>query len=65
MPAFMLLGTLYVGIGFYYFIETRDAGLTYLIFALLVVWATDSGAYFTGGKLVNVNYGQKSHQIKR
>ena len=49
--AFMLLGTLYVGIGFYYFIETRDAGLTYLIFALIVVWATDSGAYFTGRKV--------------
>ena len=47
----MLLGTLYVGIGFYYFIETRDAGLTYLIFALIVVWATDSGAYFTGRKV--------------
>lgn len=49
--AFMLLGTLYVGIGFHYFIETRDAGLTYLIFALIVVWATDSGAYFTGRKI--------------
>lgn len=49
--AFMLLGTLYVGIGFHYFIETRDAGLGYLIFALVVVWTTDSGAYFTGRKI--------------
>lgn len=46
--AFTLFATLYVGIGFYYFIETRSIGLTYVIFALLVVWTTDSGAYFTG-----------------
>ena len=49
--AFVLLGTLYVGIGFYYFIETRSIGLSYLIYALLIVWTTDSGAYFTGRKL--------------
>lgn len=49
--AFIILGALYVGIGFYYFIETRNAGLEYIIFALIVVWATDSGAYFTGRKL--------------
>lgn len=45
---FVILSTLYVGIGFYYFIMTREAGLSYVIFALLVVWVTDSGAYFTG-----------------
>ncbi len=49
--SFVILGTLYVGIGFYYFIETRTEGLAYLIFALLIVWTTDSGAYFTGRKL--------------
>lgn len=51
--AFAILGTLYVGLGFYYLIETREseAGLTVLIFALLVVWFTDSGAYFTGRKI--------------
>lgn len=46
--AFVILSTMYVGIGFYYLIATRDAGLAYIIFALLVVWTTDSGAYFTG-----------------
>ena len=46
--AFVILGSLYVGIGFYYFIVTREAGLEFIIFALLVVWVTDSGAYFTG-----------------
>ena len=49
--AFSIMTTLYVGIGFYYFIETREVGLTYVVFALLVVWTTDSGAYFTGRKL--------------
>ncbi|MEI4768543.1 phosphatidate cytidylyltransferase [Psychrobacillus sp. FJAT-51614] len=49
--AFTIMATLYVGIGFYYLIETREIGLTYVIFALLVVWTTDSGAYFTGKKL--------------
>lgn len=49
--AFAILGTLYVGIGFLYLIETRDASLAYLVYALLVVWFTDSGAYFTGRKI--------------
>lgn len=45
---FMLISILYVGIGFYYFIEIREAGLVYIAYALLVVWVTDSGAYFVG-----------------
>lgn len=49
--AFVLLSAFYVGVGFYYLIETREAGLQYIIYALIVVWATDSGAYFTGRKL--------------
>ncbi len=48
--AFSLMGALYVGIGFYYFIETRLIGIEYVIFALMIIWATDSGAYFTGKK---------------
>ncbi|MCP1144078.1 phosphatidate cytidylyltransferase [Lysinibacillus endophyticus] len=48
---FILLSALYVGIGFYYLIETRNAGLQFIIFALLIVWTTDSGAYFIGRKL--------------
>lgn len=46
--AFAVLGTLYVGLGFYYFIETRDAGITYVFYSLFIIWATDSGAYFIG-----------------
>jgi phosphatidate cytidylyltransferase len=45
---FIILSTLYVGVGFYYFIETRMVGLSYVFFALFVIWATDSGAYFIG-----------------
>lgn len=46
--AFSILSILYVGIGFYYFIETRDANLTYVFYSLFIIWATDSGAYFIG-----------------
>jgi phosphatidate cytidylyltransferase len=49
--AFAILGTLYIGVGFYYFIETRIEGLAFVVYALLVVWFTDSGAYFTGRKI--------------
>ncbi|AEO99248.1 phosphatidate cytidylyltransferase [Weizmannia coagulans] len=48
---FHILSAIYVGIGFYYFIETRnapDAGITYIFYALFLIWATDSGAYFVG-----------------
>lgn len=46
---FVLLTTLYIGMGFYYLIVTRDeGGLKYIFFVLLVIWATDTGAYFFG-----------------
>ena len=46
--AFSIMSILYVGMGFYYFMETRDAGLVYIFYSLFIIWATDSGAYFTG-----------------
>lgn len=48
---FILLGVFYVGLGFHYFIETRFIGLEFVVYALLIVWTTDSGAYFVGRKL--------------
>ena len=51
--AFSLLSILYVGMGFYYFMETRDAGLVYIFYSLFIIWATDSGAYFTGRAIGN------------
>ncbi len=45
---FTILSVLYVGIGFYFFIETREAGIVYIFYSLFMIWATDSGAYFIG-----------------
>ncbi|MFC2950080.1 phosphatidate cytidylyltransferase [Virgibacillus sediminis] len=47
---FILLSVLYVGTGFLFFIETQKAGLDYLLFALFIIWATDTGAYLFGRK---------------
>ena len=49
--AFSILGALYVGIGFYYLIETRMFGIHYVVYAFIVIWMTDTGAYFTGRKI--------------
>lgn len=46
--AFCLMSVAYVGIGFMYFYETREAGLQYILFGLLIVWLTDTGAYIFG-----------------
>lgn len=48
---FILASVFYVGVGFHYFIATREVGIPYIIFALVIVWTTDSGAYFVGRKL--------------
>ncbi|WP_203362336.1 phosphatidate cytidylyltransferase [Bacillus sp. REN10] len=45
---FCVLSVLYIGCGFYYFMETREAGVVFVFFALFITWATDSGAYFIG-----------------
>src|SRR5690625_2104348 len=45
---FVLLATMYVGLGFYFLIVTRSLGLNYVLFVLFVIWATDTGAYFSG-----------------
>src|SRR5699024_4634805 len=47
---FILLAALYVGMGFFFFIETRDSanGLANILYVFLIVWATDTGAYFVG-----------------
>ncbi|UTR10836.1 phosphatidate cytidylyltransferase [Evansella sp. LMS18] len=47
---FIILAAVYVGLGFNYFIYTRflEDGLIIIFFILILVWATDSGAYFAG-----------------
>jgi phosphatidate cytidylyltransferase len=46
--SFIILSALYVGMGFYFFIDTRFGGLVYIFYSLFIIWATDSGAYFIG-----------------
>ena len=45
---FCVLAVAYIGIGFMYFYETREAGIFYILYALLIVWLTDTGAYLFG-----------------
>ncbi|WP_428908632.1 phosphatidate cytidylyltransferase [Niallia sp. Krafla_26] len=46
--AFSIMSILYVGMGFHYFLETREEGLVFIFYSLFIIWATDSGAYFIG-----------------
>jgi phosphatidate cytidylyltransferase len=47
---FVILASVYVGLGFHYFMYARflENGLALIFFILILVWATDSGAYFAG-----------------
>lgn len=47
----LTLAILYVGTGFHYFVAARGDGFTTLLFGMLIVWLTDSGAYMIGRKL--------------
>lgn len=50
--AFSILSAVYVGIGFFFFTETRqEGGLVFIFYSLFIIWATDSGAYFIGKAL--------------
>lgn len=44
----IILGMLYIGMGFHYFIAARAVSLAVLLYALFIVWVTDSGAYIFG-----------------
>jgi phosphatidate cytidylyltransferase len=45
---FVVIAIFYLGIGFYFLIETRNIGLELVFYALILIWVTDSGAYFVG-----------------
>lgn len=50
---FIILSSVYIGFGFHYLISTRqipENGLALVFFVLLIIWSTDSGAYFVGRK---------------
>lgn len=46
----IFFSTIYVGMGFFYLIEARlgENGLANIIFAFLIIWSTDTGAYLAG-----------------
>lgn len=49
--ALTFIGVFYLGLGFHAIIETRllePGGLYWTLLIILCIWATDSGAYFTG-----------------
>lgn len=51
---FIVLSSVYVGFGFHYLIisrEVSDIGLLLVLFVIVLIWTTDSGAYFVGKAL--------------
>lgn len=44
----LTLAMIYIGMGFNCFIQARAIGFTTLLYAMLIVWLTDSGAYLFG-----------------
>lgn len=50
--AFVSFSAFYIGLSFYYFILARNqSGIGMILFILIMIWTTDSGAYFVGRKL--------------
>lgn len=52
--ATLMFGALYVGFGFRFLINMREMGLETIIYQLIVIWATDTGAYLVGRKIGKV-----------
>jgi phosphatidate cytidylyltransferase len=48
--AHLFIGTIYIGLGFSYMIKIiwQPDGFLWSLFVLLIIWANDTGAYFTG-----------------
>src|SRR5690606_20542063 len=36
--SFSIMATIYIGMGFFYFMETREAGLVYIFYSLFIIW---------------------------
>ncbi|KRN88618.1 phosphatidate cytidylyltransferase [Ligilactobacillus ceti] len=47
----LILGALYIGLGFHYMLVARSVGLSTMFYAFIVVWMTDTGAYMIGRKI--------------
>lgn len=50
----IFISTLYVGLGFHLLINMRQTSLLLVLFVQLLIWTTDSGAYFVGRKFGRV-----------
>ncbi|SDI94434.1 phosphatidate cytidylyltransferase [Natribacillus halophilus] len=49
--AFILFSGAYVGLGLHFFLAARlDSGFAFVLFVLIAIWATDTGAYLFGRK---------------
>ncbi|MFC4617375.1 phosphatidate cytidylyltransferase [Camelliibacillus cellulosilyticus] len=46
--AVTFFSAIYVGFGFHAMVIARDHGLSLVLFILILIWTTDSGAYFVG-----------------
>ncbi|MBM7644379.1 phosphatidate cytidylyltransferase [Scopulibacillus daqui] len=49
--AHIFLAAFYIGFSFYLFVQLRYSGLAEVFFVQILIWCTDSGAYFVGRKL--------------
>lgn len=49
--SFYLMATIYIAIGFAFFMQAREQGVSFVLFILFIIWGTDSGAYFAGRAL--------------
>lgn len=47
----LTLAMLYIGMGFHYFVAARGINFQTLLYGMLIVWITDSGAYLIGRKI--------------
>lgn len=47
----LTLAMLYIGMGFHYFVAARAINFLTLLYGMLVVWITDSGAYMVGRQI--------------
>ena len=47
----LTLAMLYIGMGFHYFVVARSVNFITLLYGMLIVWLTDSGAYLIGRKI--------------
>ncbi|AEJ23837.1 CDP-diglyceride synthetase [Weissella koreensis KACC 15510] len=45
------LAMMYIGMGFHFLVQAREAGISVIFFGMLIVWITDSGAYMIGRKI--------------